>query len=381
MEAIPVQQQQEELNLVDLFQICIRRRRLIMGVIAACLLIGIAAIVLMTPRYEVEVRIDRPYENEVALLNLGRTSATGLRSFSSEQVFGYFTREVLSGHAFERFFRELYLPSLSEEQRQAPEAHLLKAAQKFLAVKPPDERRKGQLPLYSVTLAADDPDKAVQWMTGFLERAAHDAKQKLIADARAGLEVTMHNAQRDLDELRLTAQRKRLDRAQRLTEALVVANAVGLRDPQVTAVRPPSSDQMSPFMDGSSLYARGAKSLSAELGVLEDRVDDDAFISGLRDTESKLRLWEAVLQSDVGKFDVYRLDGEIVTPVDPVKPKKGLVLALALTLGAIGGVLLAFIVEAISNSRAKLPPPRASAEYRVLPPERGLRTNRAEAVT
>jgi len=368
------------MSLIDLFQVCVRRRRLILAVIAACLLIGIAAIVFMTPRYEVEARIDRPYENEVALLNLGRTSATGLGSFSSEQVFGYFAREVLSGQAFERFFQELYLPSLSEEQRQAPEARLRKAAQTLVVVRPPDERRKGQLPLYSVKLAADDPEKAVQWTTGFLERAAHDAKQKLIADARAGLEVSIRNARRDLEELRLTAQRKRLDRAQQLREALTVANAVGLRDPQVTAVRPPSSDQASPFMDGSSLYARGAKSLAAELGVLEDRVDDDAFISGLRDTESKLRLWESVLQSDAGKFDVYRLDAEIVTPVDPVKPRKELILTLGLTLGAIGGILLAFIVEAISSSRAKLPPSQAGALFRERPAERSIQADRAHSV-
>src|SRR5690606_12576454 len=215
------------------------------------------------------------------------------------------------------------------------------------------ERQQNRRPLYSVTVAADDPEKAVQWTTRFLERAAVDAKTKLIEDARAGLEVAVRNARRDLQELRLTAQRKRLDRAQQMKEALVIAKAVGLSDPQVTAVRPPSSDQVSPFMDGSSLYARGAKSLSAELGVLEHRQDDDAFIAGLRDTESKLRLWEAVLEGDVGEFDVYRLDAEIVTPVDPVKPRKALILVLALALGSISGLLLALAAEALSNSRAR----------------------------
>lgn len=371
MESIPGVPPRDEISLSDLYHVCVRRRRLIAAAIVACLLLGAAAIVFVTPRYEVEVRVDRPYENEVALLNLGRTSATGLGSFDGEQVFGYFMRELLSGHAFQHFFKELYLPSLSEEQRQTPEARLYETARKLIVVKAPGERQQNRRPLYSVTVAADDPEKAVQWTTRFLERAAVDAKTKLIEDARAGLEVAVRNARRDLQELRLTAQRKRLDRAQQLKEALVVAKAVGLSDPQVTAVRPPSSDQVSPFMDGSSLYARGAKSLSAELGVLEHRQDDDAFIAGLRDTESKLRLWEAVLEGDVGKFDVYRLDAGIVTPVDPVQPRKARILALALALGSIAGLLLALAAEAISNSRARIRPLNGMAEHHASPARRG----------
>lgn len=370
MESIPGVPPQDEISLADLFRVCVRRRRLIAATIVACLLLGVVAIAFVTPRYEVEVRVDRPYENEVALLNLGRTSATGLGSFNSEQVFGYFMRELLSGHAFQHFFHDLYLPSLDEQQRQTPEARLQEAARKLIVVKGPNERQGGPRPLYSLTVAADDPEKAVQWTTRFLERAAIDAKTKLIEDARAGLEVAVRNAQRDLEELRLTAQRKRLDRAQQLKEALVVAKAVGLSDPQVTAVRPPSSDQVSPFMDGSSLYARGAKSLSAELGVLEHRQDDDAFIAGLRDTESKLRLWEAVLEGDVGRFDVYRLDAEIVTPVDPVKPRKALILVLALALGSISGLLLALAAEALSNSRARTMPSEGMAERHASPARR-----------
>ena len=113
MENIPVvQQHNDEISLIDLFRILVRRRRLIAATIVTCLLAGVASIVLITPRYEVQVRVDRPYENEVALLNLGRTSATGLGSFNSEQVFGYFLRELLSGQAFEHFFHDLYLASL-----------------------------------------------------------------------------------------------------------------------------------------------------------------------------------------------------------------------------------------------------------------------------
>lgn len=352
MDTLPAESGENgDVSLIDLLRVFARRRWWVIGGVVACFTAGFAYLLLASPRYEIKVYVDRPYENRVAALNLKRTSATGLAPYGAEQVFGYFMRELLSEHAFQRFFNELYLPSLSEEMRRAPEARLYKGARELLTITPPDSRRKDRQ-LYSVTIAASTPDNALRWVTGFFGRVTEDARKALMADARIGLDVAIRNTHRDLEELRLTSQTKRMDRIQQLKEALVVANAVGLRDPQVTVARPPSSDRVSPFVDGSLLYARGAKSLSAELEVLEKREDDDPFISGLRDTESRLRMWAQAISGDSVEFDVYRLDGEIVTPFDPVKPRKGLIMALAAMIGLISGLLLALVAEALSKVHA-----------------------------
>ncbi|ENO76175.1 Wzz/FepE/Etk N-terminal domain-containing protein [Thauera sp. 63] len=47
------------------------------------------------------------------------------------------------------------------------------------------------------------------------------------------------------------------------------------------------------------------------------------------------------------------LIGEITAPAKPSKPKKALVLALAAVLGVMGGVVLAFVAEFISNAKAR----------------------------
>lgn len=47
------------------------------------------------------------------------------------------------------------------------------------------------------------------------------------------------------------------------------------------------------------------------------------------------------------------LIGEITAPAKPSKPKKALVLALAAVLGVMGGVMLAFVAEFISNAKAR----------------------------
>lgn len=355
-EALPAGPgENEEVSLVDLVRVLARRRWWVIAGVVACLAGGLSYLLLVSPRYEIRVHVDRPYDNEIASLNLGRTPASGLETYSADQVFSYFMREARSDRAFQRFFNELYLPTLSEEGRRAPEARLYEQAQELLTVTLPDARRKEhQLP--SVTIAADSPEKALRWTTGFLDRVVEDARKALTTDVRVGLDVAIRNTKRELEGLRLTAQRKRIDRIAQLKEALAVANAVGLRDPQVTAARPPSSDSLSPFVDGSLLYARGAKSLSAELRVLQTREDDDPFIPELRDAESRLRMLTSLLSGDSLKFSVYRLDGEIVAPIDPVKPRKALTMALALIVGLVSGVALALVAEAVSNARSAVGP-------------------------
>jgi len=341
---------EDEISLGDLVGTLIRRRRLVLFGFLSCLALAIAYLLIATPRYEIDIHVDRPFDSEIVALNLGRTAATGLPAYNTEQVFGYFLRELRSDRAFQNFFRNIYLPSLDDARRDRPEARLYKEARKLLEIRPPDAKAKGR-GLYTVRVAADDPEKANVWLERFLETVAHDATSTLMQDARSGIEVAIRNAERDVAELRLIAAKKRADRARQLGEALVVATAINLREPQMTLARPPASDSVSAFVDGSTLYARGMKSLSAELEVLKNRESDGPFIAGLRDTESRLRMWQSALEYDPKSFRIFRIDGEVIVPVDPVKPKKELVLALAAMLGLVSGVMMALIAEALSTKR------------------------------
>lgn len=332
------------IGLFDLWRIVASRWRLVASTCALSLVIGVAYVFVATPRYEVDVLVDRPFESQIVTLNLGRTAATGLPPFSGDQVFARFLHQLRSDMAFQRFFREIYLPSLDEHQRAIPESRLYKQARKMLDVKAPTGKGNGR-GLFAIKVAADEPGKALAWLDRFLGQVEEDARKTFVDNVRVGLDVLIANAEQDLAELRLTAGKIRQDRSLQLSEALTVAKAISLRDPQFTVARPPAADQVSPFIDGSTLYARGAKSLGAELSVLKARDSDDAFISGLRDTESRLRMWKAVAAVAPTAFPMYRVDGEAIAPVDPVRPRKALILVLSVVLGLMAGVLLALVVH------------------------------------
>lgn len=339
-------------DVVDLVRAVAAGWRILVASIVLSLVAAAGYLHLATPRYEVAVSVDRPYPSQIAALNVGRTGASGLTPFTVDDVFGYFLRRLRSEEAFQKFFSEVYLPSLDPEVRQAPEARLYKHARKTVEVRAPSGKAQDS-GLFTIRMRADDPEKTVEWLQKFLGQIEEDARKAFIEMTRRDLDVRINNAERDLQERRLVAEKLREDRARQLREALVVAKAISLQDPQFTAARPPAADRVSPFIDGSSLYARGAKSLAAELKVLQEREGDDAFIAGLRDSESQLRMWKSVRETMPVGFSMYRADGEVLPPADPVAPRRGLVLAFAAVFGVMAGVVIVLSVRVLAAAKAR----------------------------
>lgn len=337
---------------IDLAKAVARGWRIVLATIVFSLLAAAAYLQLATPRYEVALSVDRPYPGEMGVLNVGRTGASGLAPFTVDEVFGYFLRRLQSEDAFQRFFAEVYLPSLDPERRQVPKSRLYKQARKTVEVRAPIVKAQDSR-LFTIRMRADDPEKVVMWLKRFLGQVEEDARKVFLETTRRDLGVRIDNAERDLRERRSVAERLRDDRARQLREALVVAQAISLQDPQFTAARPPAADRVSPFIDGSSLYARGAKSLAAELKVLQEREGDDAFIAGLREAESQLRMWKSLSESMPIEFPMYRGDGDVLAPADPVSPRRGLVLAFAAVFGVMAGVVIVFSVRVLAAAKAR----------------------------
>ncbi|WP_155885224.1 LPS O-antigen chain length determinant protein WzzB [Acidovorax sp. JHL-9] len=308
----------------------------------AGLLLATFALILMPSRFEIKAYLDKPYSSEIAELNSGRTSASGLEQYTPDQVFAYFVRRLLTDEAKQRFFQEIYLPAQdsapdSAAARQALYQHM---SQKVLTVTPPPPK-KGR-DLYSVRIEAPSGEKAAAWTNNFLNQVAEDATRSLFSDAEKAIALQLQNTERDLEEkLRITEQ-TRNDRQAQLTEALQVALAVGIRDPQMTSAQPPRQDGVASVIDGSRLYARGSKSLQAELSVLKNRKDDAPFVDGLRAAQSQLRLLSE-LKTAEKKFKIFHIDGQVIAPEKPFSPKKSIILALGLFMGLCVGAFTALV--------------------------------------
>lgn len=333
----PVRYDDDEIELRELLAGLWAERLLILLV---TLVIGGGAAAyafLSSPVYEAKSSLLPPRQSDIAGYNLGRKTAN-LPDFTVKDVYEVFTRNLGSEAVRRSFFRDVYLPSLDEDERKLAVDKLWKRFNEELSAKAPDVQNRPEY--FEVRVEHKDPELAAQWSNLYVERAADLARRDMQNNVKQEIDTRIQEVERQIESVRESALKQREDRIVRLKEALVVADKVGREAPQVTPGRTASDGDLSSFIDGSLMYMRGAKAIRAELQVLETRESDDPFISELRGLQSHLVFLQRI---DVKPSDVavFTLDSAAEVAQTPIRPKKALILAVGVVFGSILGVFVA----------------------------------------
>ncbi|WP_223462472.1 LPS O-antigen chain length determinant protein WzzB [Pseudomonas sp. A-R-26] len=285
------------------------------------------------PVYEARVYLLPPTFNGIADFNYGRTKELELTPYTVKDVFDVFTRNLQSEALRRAFFLEVYLPSLSETTRKESQDLLYSKFLKKLTVGLPSKEQPDR---YSISVQDNDPTRATEWVKTFATNAGIASKNEMITNVTREAEVRARNIGQQISILRQTESGVRSDSISRLQEALRVAQSIGLEEPPIISGN--VAAEVNATMDGQLTYMRGTKALSAEIKNLQERKSNDPFIKNLRMLEIKKFFYED-LQIDPSSVSVYRQDGSIEIPDDPIKPKK----MLCIGLGMIGGMLLGLL--------------------------------------
>jgi len=338
----------DEIDLIELAENLWQQKWLIIAVTALCTAIAIAYALLSTPVYQASARLLPPLNADVAPLNQSRVQAK-LPALSTADVYALFQRNLQSDSSRLWFFNEHYRPYRADQGNTAPRDAMLAALGDTLQVRQPDERNNPHIYTVAVTLPGE-PERASEWVTLYLD----GVEERTLADIAADTEKEVANRiaiiDRTIDDLRDAAKVRREDRIARLTEALVVAEAVGYEGPQVIAGRTAGESELLQMIDGSLMYMRGAKAIRSELKLLEERENDDPFIGALRDLQIERGLLLTVNSRPEGAR-VFTLDSPANVPDVPVKPKKAMIVAIGLILGGMLGGGLALVRIAIQSRR------------------------------
>ncbi|MNQ87121.1 chain length determinant protein (polysaccharide antigen chain regulator) [Pseudomonas linyingensis] len=346
----PARYDVNEIDLRELFTGLWTERLLILLV---TLLVGAGAAVyafLSSPVYEAKSSLLPPRQSDIASYNLGRKIAK-LPEFKVEDVYGIFIRNLTSEAARRSFFREVYLPSLSEDERQTAQDTLWRLFNEKFSAKAPDVKNRPDF--FEVRVEYKDPELAAKWSNIYVERAAELARNDMQQNVLQEIDTRVQEIDGQIEVLRTAALKQREDRVARLKEALVVADEVGMEAPQVTPGRIASDGELSSFVDGSLMYMRGAKAIRAELQVLEARQSDDPFISKLRGLQSQLVFLKGI-EVKPGNVSVFTLDSAAEVPETPVKPKKVLILTLGIVIGGMLGVFVALVRYVMRKGKAAI---------------------------
>ncbi|UVL85595.1 Wzz/FepE/Etk N-terminal domain-containing protein [Pseudomonas sp. B21-028] len=326
----------DEIDLIELVRGLWAQKWLILGV-TLLVTIGAAAYAFFSkPVYEAKLFIMPPTQNGIAELNYGRGKSTDLDTYSIKYVYDVFARNLQAESIRQKFFNEIYLPSLDESRRKGALDRVYERFSRELVVKGPGKDTPDR---FSVTVQGGDPVRATEWAKAYVERASEAAESELIKNVRTEASVRARNIEQRIVSLRETAQRLREDRIQQLREALKIAEAIGLTTPTIN-----SSAAVDITVDtGSKMdYQRGSKALTAEVNALESRTSDDAFISDLRSLQMRYNFYRK-LNIDPERLSVYRQDGSVEVPESPIKPRKSLILFLGIIVGGLLGGFIALI--------------------------------------
>lgn len=333
----------DEIDLVELFYGLWTQKWLIV-LITLVFAVGAASYAFFSkPVYEARLAVLPPSLSDIAGFSLGRTGentdGNGLKPFSVDDVYAVFTRNLQSEKSRRQFFRQVYLPSLDETQRSGSQDGLYNAFSGRFSVKAPD---KNQPDRYSIVVEHYSPELASTWAKQYIDQVAERSLDEMLQNSERELAVQARNIEQQIKSERASAKARRDDRTRQLHEALTVAEAIGLDNPPVITGRVSNDSELSAFMDGSLMYMRGAKALRAEMQVLLARTSDDPFIPELRNLEARYQLFAGV-SVDPSNVAVFRQDGDIEVPDQPIKPKKPLIVALGVVLGGMLGVFFALI--------------------------------------
>ncbi|MFJ4066660.1 LPS O-antigen chain length determinant protein WzzB [Pseudomonas sp. NPDC089996] len=329
----------DEIELVDLVQGIWRQKVWVALVAAPIVAAGVAYALKAMPVYEAKLFVEPPTQNDIAQLNFGRGGASGLAPVTVKEVYDTHLQALQSEAVRNKFFREVYLPGLSEEQRRGSRDAQYGDFNNSLSVA---LAGKGSSTRYAVTASVSDPQQATQWVVAFNELASESAKRKVLQSNRSDMLIKADNLQNQINSAKSSARKEREDRIAQLKEALVVAKSVGLEKPPL--ISEPLSSQVSSAMGGSLTYMRGSKALEAEISTLEARSSDDPFIEGLRAKQEEIAFYRN-LKLDPAVVQVFEQDGAVEVPDQPVKPKKSLIVMLSLVLGLGAGFLTAIVKD------------------------------------
>jgi chain length determinant protein (polysaccharide antigen chain regulator) len=329
--------QSNEIDFLDLIQGLWQRKLLMFGTAIVVFLAAVAYVLVSSPVYQAKVFVQPPTQNDIAYLNYGRGNDVGLELFSVKDVYEVFLRHLQSESLRRSFFQTVYLPTLPEAQRKGSQDELYARFGKLLSV---SLENKDAPTRFSITANLLSPQQAVDWVASYAQLAGDRAKQEVLKNAKSDALVKANNLQRQISAARESTRKQREDEIVQLKEALLIAKSIGLEKPPI--ISDSLSTEVSAKMDGSLIYMRGSKALEAEIKNLQDRQSDDPFIASLRVQQSALSFYND-LSIDPALVAVYRQDGVVELPDQPVRPQKLLIVVLGLVLGLILGGIVALM--------------------------------------
>ena len=410
----------DEIDLVELFRSLWRQKVLIIGVTLVVTLLAAAYAFLATPYYQTKT-----YLRPVPQSSLDQLNETGIYKLTPEEALG----RVAGGLSSYDNRLDYFLNNQPLFERIAQQGDSLEQTfarfndQAFEMLYPDPKRTDNRSAFVGLQLTYPDGMDGASVVNGFVgyvleleRREIADDLESLIGNRLASLDKTMEaqranyaaskeakiatllekdalkraQLQDELAALREELKLRRTNRIQQLSEAISIAESLGIRTPTspttmtesasggAQVIRTEVTNQEIP------LYFMGTEALIAERDALFSRKSDDFVEPRIAEIQSELAVLKQnreveLLQAregedlyltnlatlreeaarlkgiklDTERLRLVRLDQPALQALQPIKPKKALILALGLVLGAMLGIFVALVRSLMARNEVQ----------------------------
>ncbi|MCK0743696.1 LPS O-antigen chain length determinant protein WzzB [Chromohalobacter nigrandesensis] len=352
METERARPEDDEIDLAQLVNLLIDGWQLIVGAIVAALVLAGVYLMMTTPQYEATFRASPAAASNFSGMNL-------LSGFSVSPQDAYTTlgNRLSSFQNFER-----YVENHRDDFAISDEAALAGVFANRFEIAGLTSDVSGSTEL-SLTYRYPEGEAGNENLNGYIDATAERVWEELKNRfARANqAQIASLNTRVDVGEDKLIAEREH--RLFALNNAINTAHALGIESPTT----PQEFGQLNPereiiyaSLSGNGalpLYFMGYKTLEAERKTLKDQMREGLSNGALRNTREELNR-RAQIAAMLNKDSFYPLeegvsnypDERVVNVIEraypannPVKPRTTLVLALAIVLGGMLGVMAVFL--------------------------------------
>jgi len=344
----------DEISLVDIVRILIRRKNLTIGITIISVLIGLVYAFTTKRVYQVETILFPPSIENIQPLNVLTN-----RAVNSAAVFSTFVHVIESRKLKKMFFDkseilETFSKNLNHNLSKKEANDFFRNFSESLKVNVDKKTSSTR-----ITLQGIYKNKIGNWLDNLVKTANQETINQLVRNLQADIDSKIKKLRIEISSKRSIYKQRRQDELERLKEAYQIAKNLGIHEhlfvPNVDnkssraifAELNSISNRLSNANNLSS-YMKGTKVLQAEISALKNRKSDDFHITGLRDLQEKLTRLGAI-KIEKNKLQAVIVDKKAVVNIKPIRPKRKLIVILSLILGGMLGVFAVFIIEFMGN--------------------------------
>jgi len=340
---IPAYQQDDEIDLFELWDILWKQKSLIIIISCLVTMLAVGYLLITKPAYKADTFFLPPLQQNIQELNSQNVhSIQGIsQKYSISSVYEHFLDNLQSRQLRQQFYNDHKLLVWYKKDRKNETINkktiFEKEFHEKLIINIP---KKDSISFVSLSFELDDAAKSAEWLNQYVTFVASETKQQLIQSLSVEIQSKKTNISDNLASIRSVAQARRMNRVIRLKEALEIAKAAGVTNSEINQ----AANEL------NMEYMRGVKAIDREIQLLNARKSDDPFIKEISNLKQQYAYLEGI-KIDAEAIQVVRIDQIALEPEKPIKPKKILVISIAILLGGMLGIFAAFIRHAINKRK------------------------------